>query len=75
MGCFFYGRNDWTRTSDLFVPNEAFYQAELHSVHQQAYSYHKKKIRQVIFYIFLRCYGLFMQIMLILQANGNFSME
>ncbi len=25
------GRNDWTRTSDLFVPNEAFYQAELHS--------------------------------------------
>ena len=29
---FFIGRNDWTRTSDLFVPNEAFYQAELHSV-------------------------------------------
>lgn len=28
---FYYGRNDWTRTSDLFVPNEAFYQAELHS--------------------------------------------
>ncbi len=28
----FNGRNDWTRTSDLFVPNEAFYQAELHSV-------------------------------------------
>ena len=31
-GGFFYGRIDWTRTSDLFVPNEAFYQAELHSV-------------------------------------------
>ena len=31
-GGVFYGRNDWTRTSDLFVPNEAFYQAELHSV-------------------------------------------
>ena len=30
-GGFCYGRNDWTRTSDLFVPNEAFYQAELHS--------------------------------------------
>lgn len=29
---FYIGRNDWTRTSDLFVPNEAFYQAELHSV-------------------------------------------
>ena len=25
------GRIDWTRTSDLFVPNEAFYQAELQS--------------------------------------------
>ena len=29
---FFNGRIDWTRTSDLFVPNEAFYQAELQSV-------------------------------------------
>lgn len=28
---FFIGRIDWTRTSDLFVPNEAFYQAELQS--------------------------------------------
>ena len=28
----FYGRSDWTRTSDLYVPNVAFYQAELHSV-------------------------------------------
>ena len=28
----FTGRIDWTRTSDLFVPNEAFYQAELQSV-------------------------------------------
>lgn len=27
----FNGRIDWTRTSDLFVPNEAFYQAELQS--------------------------------------------
>ncbi len=26
-----FGRIDWTRTSDLFVPNEAFYQAELQS--------------------------------------------
>ena len=25
------GRIDWTRTSDLFDPNEAFYQAELQS--------------------------------------------
>ena len=28
---FYIGRIDWTRTSDLFVPNEAFYQAELQS--------------------------------------------
>ncbi len=26
----FVGRSDWTRTSDLCVPNAAFYQAELH---------------------------------------------
>ena len=25
------GRIDWTRTSDLYVPNVAFYQAELQS--------------------------------------------
>ncbi len=25
-----FGRSDWTRTSDLCVPNAAFYQAELH---------------------------------------------
>ena len=29
---YFNGRSDWTRTSDLYVPNVAFYQAELHSV-------------------------------------------
>lgn len=29
---YFVGRIDWTRTSDLFDPNEAFYQAELQSV-------------------------------------------
>ena len=28
---FYIGRIDWTRTSDLFDPNEAFYQAELQS--------------------------------------------
>lgn len=39
---FFYnGRSDWTRTSDLYVPNVAFYQAELHS-DNEAYIYHKK---------------------------------
>ena len=27
---FIIGRSDWTRTSDLYVPNVAFYQAELH---------------------------------------------
>ena len=26
----FIGRDDWIRTSDLFVPNEARYQAALH---------------------------------------------
>ena len=26
------GRSDWVRTSDLYVPNVALYQAELHSV-------------------------------------------
>lgn len=31
MEGFYYGRSDWTRTSDLYVPNVAFYQAELHS--------------------------------------------
>ena len=25
------GRSDWVRTSDLYVPNVALYQAELHS--------------------------------------------
>ena len=25
-----YGRGDWIRTSDFFVPNEALYQAEPH---------------------------------------------
>ena len=30
-GFLFDGRIDWTRTSDLFDPNEAFYQAELQS--------------------------------------------
>ena len=29
---FFVGRSDWIRISDLYVPNVAFYQAELHSV-------------------------------------------
>lgn len=38
-GGFFYGRIDWTRTSDLFVPNEAFYQAELQS-ESRTYVYH-----------------------------------
>ena len=28
---FYIGRIDWTRTSDLYVPNVAFYQAELQS--------------------------------------------
>ena len=28
---FFIGRSDWVRTSDLYVPNVALYQAELHS--------------------------------------------
>ena len=28
---FFIGRSDWGRTSDLYVPNVALYQAELHS--------------------------------------------
>ena len=27
----FCGRSDWVRTSDLYVPNVALYQAELHS--------------------------------------------
>ena len=38
---FSFGRSDWTRTSDLYVPNVAFYQAELHS-DNEAYIYHKK---------------------------------
>ena len=29
--CFYFGRSDWVRTSDLYVPNVALYQAELHS--------------------------------------------
>ena len=29
----FYCRDDWIRTSDLFVPNEARYRAALHPVH------------------------------------------
>ena len=28
---YFSGRSDWVRTSDLYVPNVALYQAELHS--------------------------------------------
>ena len=35
---FFIGRIDWTRTSDLFVPNEAFYQAELQSGNTSEYT-------------------------------------
>ena len=32
LGRFFIcGRSDWVRTSDLYVPNVALYQAELHS--------------------------------------------
>ena len=30
-GAFYFGRSDWVRTSDLYVPNVALYQAELHS--------------------------------------------
>ena len=30
-GFLFCGRSDWVRTSDLYVPNVALYQAELHS--------------------------------------------
>ena len=30
MAALCFGRSDWTRTSDLCVPNAAFYQAELH---------------------------------------------
>lgn len=42
IGRFFsFGRSDWTWTSDLYVPNVAFYQAELHS-DNEAYIYHKK---------------------------------
>ena len=40
------GRIDWTRTSDLFVPNEAFYQAELHSVIAVPIHTTKKKINK-----------------------------
>ena len=35
---FYIGRIDWTRTSDLFVPNEAFYQAELQSGNTSEYT-------------------------------------
>lgn len=37
---FFIGRIDWIRTSDLFDPNEAFYQAELQSDVQVAILIH-----------------------------------
>ena len=51
---FFIGRNDWTRTSDLFVPNEAFYQAELHSVLTPHINTSKKKLDKHFFYYFAK---------------------
>ena len=50
----YFGRIDWTRTSDLFVPNEAFYQAELQSaLLKQSYIYHIKIFLQALFLFFL----------------------
>ena len=55
----FIGRSDWIRISDLYVPNVAFYQAELHSVISlsflilfffiatKIFNFHKKSMKDI----------------------------
>ena len=40
------GRGDWTRTSDLLVPNQALYQPELHPDQLRYYYSLKSVVRQ-----------------------------
>ena len=47
---FFYGRGDEIRTHDLFVPNEALYQAEPHPVFYCLLYQTEKMYRVKIYY-------------------------
>ena len=54
---FYCGRSDWVRTSDLYVPNVALYQAELHSENWRfslcALDYATHQIKNQLFLFFL----------------------
>ena len=52
---FVFGRSDWIRTSDFYVPNVAFYQAELHSVSSFLLIQKKIKSTRILYFFVKKC--------------------